>query len=108
MSDSHSVVAKADGSEVIINALDGNIDSRITSLGFAFDSSSSRYVKFVADSKEKAKVFESLRDIGVLFSDGREWCPAELFEYFREQGLANGKFKRISWINPTEFIIKEI
>jgi hypothetical protein len=108
MSASYSVVVKADGSDVIVNVVNDNIDSRIKPLGFVLDSVLSRYVKSVADNKEKAKVFESLRDIGVFFSDGKEWCPAELFEYFREQGFVTGKFKRISWVTPSEFVIKEV
>ncbi|RYY76050.1 MAG: hypothetical protein EOO52_00540 [Gammaproteobacteria bacterium] len=108
MNASYSVVVKADASEIIVNAVNENIDSKMLPLGFTFDSKLSRYVKFVGNIKEKAKIFEALRDIGILFSDGKEWCPAELFEYFREQGFVNGTFKRISWIKPTEYIIREI
>ena len=53
-------------------------------MGFIFDSALSMHVKDAIGPREKVRVFSDLRDKGVAFSDGKEWCPSELFECFRE------------------------
>ncbi|MBU3069844.1 hypothetical protein KOI40_08425 [Aestuariicella sp. G3-2] len=108
MSNVDAYVTKADGKQVRVQFINQTFDSRLKSLGFSFDSSLSMYIKNTSDQSDKANTFALLRDSGVGFSDGKEWCPSELFEYFREQKLITGKFKRISWSNPKSFTIKEI
>lgn len=100
-------VAKADGKQIRICSMSGALDSRLKVLGFTSDPGLSAYVKDVSDISQKAKIFSALRDEGVAFSDGREWCPSELFEYFREQNLLSGKFKRVSWQDPQNFSVTE-
>jgi hypothetical protein len=46
-----------------------------------------------------------LRDNNFFFSGGREWCPAEVFEYLREQSLLKGSYKKISWADPNNYRI---
>lgn len=101
-------VAKADGKQIRVCSTSGVLDSRLKLLGFIFDPVLSAYVIDVSDIYQKAKIFSVLRDEGVAFSDGREWCPSELFEYFRGQNLLSGKFKRISWQDPLNFTVTEI
>lgn len=101
-------VVKADGEQIMVFSMSGALDARLKQWGFTFDPGPSAYVKSVSEISEKAKIFSSLRDDGVAFSDGREWCPSELFEYFRGQNLLSGKFKRISWQDPQNFIVAEI
>lgn len=101
-------VSKADGQQVKILAINNTLVEQLEVLGFLFDPVSSMYVKDVVNMTEKARLFSTLRDIGVCFSDGKEWCPSELFEYFRENKLLDGKFKRVSWSGPDIFTIKEV
>lgn len=49
---------------------------------------------------ELANIFSHLRDLGLAFSTGREWSPAEIFEQLREKGLVVGQFTTIYWIAP--------
>lgn len=101
-------VAKADGKQIRVCPTSDALDARLKLLGFTFDIVLSAYVIDVSDIYQKAKIFSALRDEGVAFSDGREWCPSELFEYFREQNLLKGKFRRISWQDPQKFTVTEI
>ncbi len=57
----------------------------------------------VADDAAKARMFVALRDLGVAFSAGREWCPAEVFAWLRERGLLEGAYLRIAWTGPQQF-----
>lgn len=101
-------VSKADGKQVRVRVPSSTSDARLESLGFTFDSKLSEYIKDAPDITEKVKLFSALRDADVYFSDGKEWCPSELFEYFREQNLISGKFKRVSWLDPQNFTIREV
>lgn len=104
----NAFVAKADGKQVRVCTLNNSLDSELISLGFKYDPVLSMYVMDTADLVSKAALFESLRDLEVCFSDGKEWCPSELFEYFREQNLLHGKFKRVSWTSPHTYRILEV
>ena len=101
-------VTKADRNQITVNSITGALDAQLQGLGFTFDSTLSMFVKGISDISEKTRVFSELRDQGVAFSDGRGWCPSELFEYFREQNLLSGKFKRISWQDLQNFTVKEV
>ncbi|WP_105103538.1 hypothetical protein [Microbulbifer pacificus] len=96
-------VTKADGKSVRVKLVDGSFQDALVNLGFAFDSDLLEYTIPVAGNQEKAEIFDKLRIQDVSFSGGKEWCPAEVFEYLRETGLINGSFKKISWRGPGEY-----
>lgn len=50
--------------------------------------------------EEKARILSYLRDKGYAFSYGAGWSPSEIFEYYKENNLLKGKYKRIYWENP--------
>jgi hypothetical protein len=104
----NAFVAKADGKQVRVYSVNSSLDSELISLGFKHDQELSMYVKDTANLSTKAALFARLRDLDVCFSDGKEWCPSELFEYFREQNLLHGKFKRVSWTAPNSYRIIEV
>jgi hypothetical protein len=56
--------------------------------------------------ENKAKLFTWLRDNDVLFSDGREWNPSEVFEYLREKKLLSGSYQRITWVGQDVFQVR--
>lgn len=90
-------VTKADGSEIRIHVVDSLIEKPLKSLGFTFDSSLGEYTRTVKSISEKAQAFDELRNLDVSFSGGREWCPAEVFEFLRDQNILSGSFKKIVW-----------
>lgn len=46
---------------------------------------------------EMARLAAALRDLGVKFSAGRDWSPAEVARNLRERGLFQGAFEEIHW-----------
>ena len=96
-----ALVTKADGQTVRVKSLEESISKELENIGFSYDAKISEYVILVADNPEKARIFESLRDLDICFSAGKEWCPSEVFEYLRDIGLLKGSFYRISWKSPT-------
>ncbi len=78
-------------------------------LGFAADPADSGHmVLAISGDEKKAKIFSHLRDIGVLFSAGKEWCPSELFEYYRDKKLLSGEYQCVAWKNPNEWEIRNV
>ncbi|WKD50705.1 hypothetical protein [Microbulbifer spongiae] len=96
-------VTKADGKVVRVKSVDSSFQNELSNLGFVYDSDLSEYIFSVSGNLEKAELFDKLRTLEVSFSSGKEWCPAEVFEYLREAGLLSGSFTKISWSGPGDY-----
>ena len=96
-------VSQADRDLIVIAAVD---PERAARLGFT-EASDGRFVRSVGDEQEKANVMRELRDAGFCFSRGREWNPAEVFEWLCERGLLSGPFRSLSYTRPGEFRVRE-
>ncbi|WP_152027160.1 hypothetical protein [Stenotrophomonas maltophilia] len=96
-------VQRADGNAVQVSLLDETPRAALLALGFRGQGGTLQ--RGVGDDDEKARLFIALRDCGIAFSDGREWCPAEVFAWLRERGLLAGTFLRIAWQGPDRFEI---
>lgn len=98
-------VTKSDGDFVRVKILCAKIKGKLVDIGFVNDVDLNEYKIATLGDEEKAEIFNKLRDMDVCFSDGREWCPSEVFEHLRDAGLLSGKFTMISWAAPGEFFI---
>lgn len=96
-------VEKADDDVIRVNVLDRGLRPAMTALGFAATFEPGIFELRVADDAQKAQCFDALRALGVAFSDGKEWCPAEVFEYLRDMSLLSGPFVRVSWRKPGDY-----
>jgi len=93
-------VEKADDDVIRLNALDLSIYQSVTPLGFSAAAEPGIFTVVTTDDAHKARIFEALQAMDVAFSDGKEWCPAEVFELLRDINLLSGKFIRVSWLKP--------
>jgi hypothetical protein len=59
----------------------------------------------IQNADDRIKVLVRLIELGALFSAGRDWSPAELVEYYREQGLISGPYRVIEWTSPEQFLV---
>lgn len=96
-------VEKADGDVVRVKVNDRNFSTELGAVGFVEALEDGVFERYVADDVEKAKVFDSLRLLHIAFSGGKEWCPAEVFEYLRDKALLSGGFVRVSWTQPGQY-----
>lgn len=96
-------VQQADGSTVQVVVLDAGVLVALHTLGFQGQASTLRAE--VGDDIGKARLFAGLRDLGVAFSAGREWCPAEVFAWLRDRGLLEGPCLRIAWTGPQQYYV---
>ncbi|UQI31102.1 hypothetical protein M3M50_00355 [Pseudomonas bijieensis] len=96
-------VEKADVDVIRVQVIDNALDSPLRAIGFSTAAQKDIYVFQVADNRQKAKVFDALRSLGVAFSAGKEWCPSEVFEYLRDEQLLSGKYLRVAWTQPGQY-----
>lgn len=54
---------------------------------------------------DRVSVLVKLIELGALFSAGRDWSPADLVQYYREQGFINGSYRVIEWSSPRQFLV---
>ncbi len=97
-------VTQADGNRINVMLLNGRSRSALQALGFTADERDTLTLP-VADDAAKATAFIRLRDLGVAFSAGREWCPADVFEHFRDGGLLHGAYLQVAWRTPQQFTV---
>lgn len=96
-------ITQADGDFVCIKNLDQNIMKLLTDTGLKYEETDNNCKIGVANDADKAQLMEQLRDLEIYFSDGKEWCPSEIFEHFRNKGLTHGKYTKISWISSNSY-----
>ncbi|MDD5492357.1 MAG: hypothetical protein PHV60_06740 [bacterium] len=66
-----------------------------------------RFEIAVSGKEEISSFYVKLRDLGILFSAGKDWSPAAQFEELRDKGLITGKFKMIGWSGPDKYEVIE-
>lgn len=98
-------VAVADGDTVELSAIPQANQAAFLHLGFTASSPNSLKRK-VDDDQQKAALFGQLRDLGVCFARGREWSPAEVFEWLRDQKLLQGSFTALAWRRAGEWFVE--
>lgn len=99
-------VSKADGKEVVVETQVASGVQFLKSIGFTEKANStSTYSVFVNDDADKGHLFAKLRDNAISFSRGREWNPAEVFEWLRDGCHVTGTFQSIAWTSPTEWVV---
>lgn len=101
-------VTYADRQVIGLESRDAGLNMRLRGMGFREDPSDSAVLLIEAGSdEEKGRLLGALRDMGVLFAQGREWDPAEVFQWLRRRGFAEGPFKAISWRGPNDWFVRE-
>lgn len=89
-------------SEIVVKVIDNSVIELLGELGFvAVSGKEQKTLSLIApDQNFKIKLFEKLRDEGVCFSAGPDWCPADVFEFLRDQKMLAGVYRKIIWCGP--------
>ncbi|MEO6677972.1 MAG: hypothetical protein ABIO21_11400 [Pseudomonas sp.] len=106
----HSVkayVTHADGNYIRVKTVDSSLKSALLNLGFFSKADVDEYNIPTPNNEIKATVFTQLRTLDVCFSSGREWSPAEVFQYLRDLKLLSGGFRQITWTGPNHFVVTD-
>jgi hypothetical protein len=98
------IVLDIAGERALVHAANSSQRRNLKHIGFA-EGDDDRMVMPLHDDDARVRVMAKLIDLGALFSDGRDWCPAALVQYYHERSLINGPFRVITWRNPEDFFI---
>lgn len=63
------------------------------------------FERAISDMDDRRAIVRQLILLDALFSDGRDWCPAALLEYFVEQNWVSLPYKTISWKSPESWVV---
>jgi hypothetical protein len=72
---------------------------------FGFVSENGQMVCPISDVADRQKLVNALIALGALFSGGRDWSPAELVDFYREQGVIATGYRMITWKSPHQYIV---
>jgi hypothetical protein len=99
------VVLDVAGARARIFTAQSEIESILARLGFMLIDG--YFERSIIDIKDREKLVRSLIELRAIFVDGRDWSPAEVVDYLREQGKVELACRRITWLSPTEYLIFE-
>ncbi|WP_152531682.1 hypothetical protein [Pseudomonas syringae] len=102
-------VSEGSLSEVVVKVIDDSVIEFLVGLGFlAMPGREQKTLSLITPDEDfKIKIFSALRDKGVCFSAGPDWCPAEVFEFLRDQKKLTGSYRKIIWFGPGKFKVVE-
>ena len=86
-----------------LNKDDPVLEQVLISLGFSHENE--QLVRLIVDDKDRQKLVQKLIDMDAIFSSGRDWSPAALVEYYRDQGVVNQHYRIVSWNSPEHYRI---
>lgn len=91
-------------SEIVVKVIDDSVIGLLLGLGFiAVPDKEQKTLSIIAPDQDfKVKLFAKLRDEGVCFSTGPDWCPADVFEFLRDKKMLAGVYRKIVWCGPGE------
>lgn len=95
-------VSEAALSEIVVKVIDDSVIGLLVGLGLvAVPDKEQKTLSIMASDQDlKIKLFAKLRDEGVCFSAGPDWCPADVFEFLRDQKMLAGVYRKIIWCGP--------
>lgn len=76
--------------------------------GLHFEQSSQYWVKNIGTPDARVELIRALVRVEAVFSEGRDWSPAELVRMFVEQGIVSKPYRTIRWLNPETYQIVEV
>ncbi|MFM2448597.1 MAG: hypothetical protein RIS44_1047 [Pseudomonadota bacterium] len=93
------------GSKIRVTSNDATHQAALMNLGFI--AQGDQLVCPVADDAHRKSIAQALVNMNAVFSEGRDWSPAELMALYREQGVINTPYRVISWTDPQHYVISQ-
>jgi hypothetical protein len=79
------------------------VETKLFALGFNFEQD--QLVRAISDAEDRKNLVNSLIRLGAIFAGGRDWSPADLVDYYREQGTISTSYRTITWTSPEKYVI---
>jgi hypothetical protein len=97
------VVLDIAGAHARVVCSDQGDEANLVQLGFVLENG--QMVRPISDVPDRQRLVNALIGLGALFSSGRDWSPAELVDFYREQGAVSTGYRMITWKNPNQYMV---
>jgi hypothetical protein len=72
---------------------------------YGFVRSGDQLVRPIADDIDRQDLVRKFIEMDALFAAGKDWSPAELVDYYRENGIILKSYRMIFWSTPDTYAI---
>ena len=103
MPENEIVVLDIAGDQATLHSNNPAREAELFALGFVREGD--EFIRTIVDDDDRQLLVKTLINMGALFSDGRDWCPAGLVDFYIEQGLNLQNYRMISWKSPNNYVI---
>ncbi len=79
--------------------------NEISLLGLGFVREGDQLVRHIVDDDDRKGIVLELIKMGAIFAGGRDWSPAELVDFYREQRFVTTGYRTIAWQGPEKYTI---
>ncbi len=94
--------------EIVVVCEGAEAENQAAALGGKREFFGRRWRIACRERKTLAKALAGLRAAGFYFADQPHgWPPAAVFDQLREEGLVEGRVKRVTWRGPDEPVLSE-
>jgi hypothetical protein len=97
------VVLDIAGARAVATCGSPGVEASLTALGFTVQDD--KLQRPIANVTDREKLVNALINLGALFASGRDWSPADVVGFYREQGAVKTGYRRISWTKPDQYVI---
>jgi hypothetical protein len=98
------VVLEIAGHRAVVACTKPSAEPALRALGFAAEGDA--LVHTLSDDASRIALIKDLIRLDAVFSEGRDWAPAELLGLYREQGVVTEPYRVIRWRNPSDYEIR--
>lgn len=78
-------------------------EAALIALGFLHQGQ--QMVRKISDDGDRRNLVRALIGLKALFASGRDWSPADLVDFYREQGVILTGYRMITWENPNQYSV---
>ena len=103
--DNKIVVVELAGRNILLNNSSDNFNKELIAMGFVKNGKYYALGLPTNDVTKRVTLIKKLIALGDIFSDGKDWSPSELVDYYKEIGLIDSTYYKISWKGKDDFYI---
>lgn len=103
--DNKIIVVELAGQSILLSNSGDNFKKELIAMGFVKKGKYYALDLPTRDITQRVTLIKKLIALEALFSNGKDWSPSELVDYYKEIGLIDSKYYKISWKGKDDFYI---
>lgn len=103
--DNKIIVIELAGQNILLTNSNDNFTKELIAMGFVKNEKYYTLDLPTSDVAKRVTLIKKLIAMDALFSNGKDWAPSKLVDYYKEIGLIDSKYYMISWKGKDDFDI---